>query len=395
MPRNKTAIHISSALLLTFGSATGAFASHRHHRHHKHAPSAPTVIKIDQSPVSVQTYALPDTTDPARANFLRKMHLENGVEVRSTRWITKPEVTTRNLFILDITQSLEGGFDSVNMYDRGVLSWGVMQWTAHTGSLAHSLLFIKRRLWATKRKVIWDKMFVAYGLDVDPEGISVYGKRVTDPDSARLVFRGSTIPGNYDPVLVTRWATIFARAGRQPEIQELQEEYAGHIVDSVLQKRLALPYHAPGRDGMTTADLTANDPYAEALVFALWTNNPRHAFEYIHDAAKAARSVSQGDDPTLWAPGAFSAALLRRCQSSRFGNWKQRAALIQTRAQIVRSAAPSALTPFERDYQGVLAARKAKRALEIASRHMPPPGRKKAAVRTGVPKPVEEESRAR
>ena len=230
---------------------------------------------------------------------------------------------------------------------------------------------------------------------MDPQGISVYGKRVTDPDSARLAFRGSTIPGNDDPKMVARWATIFARAGRQPEIQELQEEYAGNIVDAVLQKRLALPYHAPGRDGMTTADLTANDPYAEALVFALWTNNPRHAFEYVHDAARAARSVSNSDDPALWTPGAFSAALLRRCQSSRFGNWKQRAAMIQDRARIVRSAAPGALTPFERDYQGVLAARKAKRALEIASRGRPAPARKKSALKSAAQPTVQEESRAR
>lgn len=368
-----------SLVLLAAGVTGGpAAASHHHHRHHRRQ-SAPEVIKIDQSPVDVQTYALLDTADPARANFLRKMHLENGAEVRSTRGITRPEVTSRTLFILDVTQSLEGGFDSVNIYDRGVLSWGIMQWTAHAGSLAHALLFVKRRLWATQRKVIWDKMFVAYGLDVDPDGISVYGKRVTDPDSARLVFRGSRIPGNYDPALVTRWATVFARAGRQPQIQALQEEYAGNIVNSLLQKRLALPYHAPGRGGMTTADLSANDPYAEALVFALWTNNPRHAFEYIRDAARAARSVSNSDDPALWTPGAFSAALLRRCQSSRFGNWRQRAAMIQARAQIVRRSAPGGLTPFERGYQGVLAARKARRTLELASRRRPGADHKKNA----------------
>ena len=185
-----------------------------------------------------------------------------------------------------------------------------------------------------------------------------------------MAFRGSTKPGNYDPKLVTHWATVFARAGRQPEIAALQVEYAGKVVDGLLEQRLeGLPYHAPGRAGLTVADLAGNDPYAEALVFALWTNNPRHALGYITQAARAARGVSQSDDPGLWAPGAFSNALLRLCHTSRFGNWRQRAAVIEARAQSVRSAAPGDLTPFERQFQVVLAARKQQRAVELASRH--------------------------
>lgn len=325
---------------------------------------------LDLSPVVVKPFVLPDGTDPHRANFLRRMHLENGAEVHSTRYITNADVVDRDLFILQITQSLEGGFDSVNIYDRGVLSWGIMQWTAHAGSLHQCLMHVKRRLLEDHHKSLWDKVFVAQGLDVDADHILVYGKPVTDPDSARLAFRGSTKPGNYDPKMVTHWATVFARAGRQPEIAALQEEYAGKVVDGLLEQRLeGLPYHAPGRAGLTVADLAGNDPYAEALVFALWTNNPRHALGYVAQAARAARGVSVGNDPSLWAPGAFSEALLRLCHSSRFGNWRQRAAVIEARAQDVHSAAPGDLTPFERQYQTVLAARKQQRAVELASRH--------------------------
>ncbi len=321
----------------------------------------------DLSPVIVQPYTLPTAADPARSQFLRKMHLEDGVQVQGTHWITRPDVGSRDLFILDITQSLEGGFDSVNMYDRGVLSWGIMQWTARTGSLVDTLVFIKRRLWVTRRKRLWDKLFVANGLDAAPAGLIVYGKPLQTPQQVRVAFRGTMKIGGYDPKLVTHWATVMARAGREPAVEALEVEYAGHIVDAALKKRLEdLPYHAPGRDGLTAEDLTANDPYAEALVFALWTNNPRHAYEYVSEAARAARGVSQSDDPSLWKPGAFSAALLRLCGGSRFGNWKARAAMIEARAQAVRSADPSTLTPFEQGYQLVLARRKAKRALELA-----------------------------
>ena len=367
----QTILLILVLLCATLASGPAQAARH-HHRHSRHA-SAPAHMYSwedappDQSPVLVQPYLLPTANDPARANFLRKMHLENGVLVKGTRWITRKDVGSRDLFILDITQSLEGGFDSVNLYDRGVLSWGIMQWTARTGSLTQTLVFIKRRLWATRRKRLWDKIFVANGLDADPDGLIVYGKRLGTPQEVRVAFRGTMKIGGFGPKLVNHWATVMARAGRHPAVAALEVEYAGHIVDAALKKRLSgLPYHAPGRAGLTAADLAANDPYTEALVFALWTNNPRHAFQYVADAARAARDVSRSDDPTLWTPGAFSDALLRLCHGSRFGNWRQRAALIEARARSVQDADAAGLTPFERQYQTVLAARQAKRAVEIA-----------------------------
>ena len=138
----------------------------------------------------------------------------------------------------------------------------------------------------------------------------------------------------------------------------------------MLDQRLqGLPYHAPGRGGVTAADLASSDPYSEALVFALWTNNPRHVISYIEDAARAARGVSDSDNPSLWKPGAFSDALLRLCRGARFGNWRARAALIEARAQALQGPDVAPLTPFERQYQTVLAARQSKRALEAAGQH--------------------------
>ncbi len=328
--------------------------------------------RTDLSPIVVQPYLLPTTTDPAHANFLRKMNLENGAQVHGTHWITSSDVASRDLFILDITQSLEGGFDSVNIYDKGLLSWGIMQWAARYGSLQQSLVFVKRRLWAERRKNLWDKTFVANGMDVDANGFIIYGKPLKTPADMRLAFRGSLKVGNFDPKLVNHWAITMARAGRQPAIAALQVEYASHIVDAVLKRRLPnLPYHLPGRNGLTVADLAGNDPYTEALIFALWTNNPRHSFEYIAEAAHAARAVSVSSNPSLWAPGAFSDALMRLCRSSRFGNWSQRGAMIEAREQAMRSAGSKSLTPFEQKYQVVLAMRKVRRQTELASRHRP------------------------
>lgn len=353
------------ACLAPLNAASASSYRHIHPIRHRIARQS----ALDLSPIAVQAFVLPAPTDSAQASFNKKMNLENGVLVKGTRWIEPPQVKSRDLFILDITQSLEGGFDSVNMYDKGIASWGVMQWSAHEGSLGQALIYIKRRLLATHRADLWHRLFAANGLDVDGEGLILYGKHAPDAASARLALRGTSRVGNYDPNLAVHWASVLARAGRQPEIEALEEEYASHIVDDVLDKRLTgLPYHEPGRVGLTAADLADNDPYAQALVFALWTNNPRHAFEYIEDAARAARSVSASDNPAYWAPGAFSNALLRLCLNSRFGNWQERAAMIEARAQAVRSAPAAILTPFEARYQTVLAERKERRFVEIASR---------------------------
>ena len=358
-------------LLVLALTATGAQAAHHRHHRHQRGPDAPPQIRLDLTPVVVVPYVLPNMAgDPARFNFLRRMNLENGVEVRSTRWIEPGDVTTRNLFILSVTQSLEGGFDSVNLYDKGVLSWGIMQWTAATDSLPPALIYIKRRLIGTGQKRVWDKVFAAQGVDVDRRGLIVYGKPLSTPNDMRLAFRGSVIPGNYDPKVAVYWATVFARAGRQPPVQQFQREYAQRVVDAVLTQPLPnVPYHRAGRDA-TVAGLTGGDPYAQALVFALWTNNPRHAREYVGDAAQAARVASASDDPSAWPDGAFRRALLRRCQASRFGNWRQRGAVIAARAAVLQTAGPATLSPYERGCQAALAAQKAQ-LLALAARKPP------------------------
>ena len=371
-------------ILLLPGAAS---ASHRHHHKRSAAADAPAQVVLDLTPVVVQPYVVPppaSITNPAQASFFKRMNLENGVEVRSTRWIEPGDVTTRNLFILSVTQSLEGGFDSVNIYDKGVLSWGIMQWTAGTDSLPPVLTYIKRRLMTTGQARVWNKVFVAQGLDADAQGLIVYGKPLATSDEMRLAFRGSIIPGNYDPKVAGYWATVFARAGRQPAVQRFQREYAQRVVDDLLTQSV------PGQ-GVTVGTLCGNDPYAEALAFALWTNNPRHAEEYLGDAAQAARHQT-GQAPAHWGPGVFRAALLARCRVSHFSNWPTRAALIAARVSALHTAPAGTLTPYEQTCQAALSARKSQisakaqvasraraaaklRTVTLASRYKPAPPR--------------------
>jgi hypothetical protein len=350
-------------------------AAYTHHRYPQHMQSPLPMYswetgQTDLTPIALEPYQLPaNSSNTQQADYLRRMDLEDGIQVKGTHWIQRCDVRSRDLFILDITQSLEGGFDSVNLYDKGILSWGIMQWAARSESLDNCLIFIKRRLLTTGQKRVWEKDFVANGIDVDSDGLIVYGKPMATAADRRVAFRGTMKVGGYDPNLAGRWATVFARAGRQPAVAELQVQYAASIVDAVLNKRLpGVPYHSPGRDGLTATDLAGNDPYTEALIFALWTNNPRNTEAYLDQAAFAARRVSISDDPALWAPGAFAQALLEACNQSRFGNWPERAGLIEAREQAVHTQPPTGLTPFEQTYQIVLAARKALRQQQTACR---------------------------
>ena len=358
------------SLTLVLAAAAPTQARH-HHRHKTEKPRQPLYSwerhKLDLTPVAVKPYSTPKpaaaaiagTPKPAVTPFVRKMNLEDGVFVHGTQFITRPDIRSRDLFILHATQSLEGGFDTVNLYDKGIVSWGLMQWTARSGSLTECLKYIKRSLIASGDRKVWEKYFVSNGVDVTSDNLVFYGKPMLTPQDMRLAIRGTMKVGQGDPNLMNHWVTTFARAGRQGQIAGLEIAYASRVVDAMMNSRLdGVPYRVAGRNGVTPVDLSGDDPFAQALMFAIWTNNPRHARQYISDAAKAAREVSSSDDPSLWEPGSFSDALFRECSGSRFGNWSTRAAMIQERAATVRTASASELSPFEAKYQQVIAQRK-------------------------------------
>ena len=121
--------------------------------------------------------------------------LEKGVKV-STTMSFRPDVSDRRDLVIAATGAAEGGFDTVNMYDRGILSWGMMQWTLHAGSLQKALSFIKERLTAQGNSSLWSRLFG--GLDLRDNEIVYQGELVTTKNNSRLreIFRGSAKPND-------------------------------------------------------------------------------------------------------------------------------------------------------------------------------------------------------
>jgi D-alanyl-D-alanine dipeptidase len=221
--------------------------------------------------------------------------------------------------VLRAAAAAEGGYDTVNMYDRGILSWGIMQWTVHQGSLQEALGAIREGLVARGQGALWVQLFPA--LDVRKVGrdwqLLHRGSPVTGIPALRVLFRGKAVPGEYDEATVRHWATIFARAGRHPAIQELQREHARRVVDRVLDRDLG------GGAGRVRAYVGAS-PKATVLMFGMWTNNPKQSYVELRRAIDRVASRFGTRDVLRWpaeAPAVLADEFERVLRASRFSTW--------------------------------------------------------------------------
>ena len=263
----------------------------------------------------------------------KRLRLEAGVVVRPTQFIAPADTrSNRERYILLAVQRVEGGYDAVNLYDRGIVSWGLMQWAAHAGSLQHALWYAKQRLAEKGKADLWAALFKAQGLDVQRVGgaggepvFCVGGtnritgvtswRPVATLDELRVVFRGTKKPGVYDPATITRWAKVFARAGRNPVLQSIQDEWATRRLRDCLDERLA---------GARVGEVTGGDLFSDALYFSFWTNNPRAAREHFTRAMSQARAVTGETKPEAWPPALFPFLLEVTGRRSAFGTWPDR-----------------------------------------------------------------------
>lgn len=107
--------------------------------------------------------------------------------------------------VVTAVSGLEGGFDSINTYDTGFISVGLIQFTTGSsgkGSLARVLLLMKEN-----DPEAFEQDFRRFGVDVDYEGQLV----VLSTDGEELTGAGAVYEVIDDPSL----AAVFVRAGRR------------------------------------------------------------------------------------------------------------------------------------------------------------------------------------
>lgn len=251
--------------------------------------------------------------------------LERGVGVRATVRF-KPDLQDPRDIALGVTAAAEGGFDTVNIYDRGIISWGIMQWTAHQGSLQNALAFIKRRLKEMRQSDLWPTVFPDLDVRQKPRSrdhVFVFrGTPVTTQVDLRRLFRGQAERGQLESTTISKWARIFALAGRNPIIQQLQREYARQEVDRALQRDLGNLFKS--RHYGRVRDYVGGDKKAVALFFGMWTNNPKASYEHLRRTVDRLAQRYGTPEIARW-PSGWQATLTvefeRILRASRFGAW--------------------------------------------------------------------------
>jgi peptidoglycan hydrolase-like protein with peptidoglycan-binding domain len=272
---------------------------------------------------------------------------QRGAEVKGIAVPSSSSLRNDDDIIVACMIEAEGGkFDSVNLYDIGILSWGIMQWTAHAGSLQKLMQFIRSKL------ASFSTTFG--GLDINARGEFVY-KGVEYPkggDNLPLIrlFRGNSdlSYATYDRETAQRWSEIFAKAGRMPEIQRLQMDHTlnemrqsfgsnlGKDLKSLLRAEASrtTKRYTPNIKltlGSTefdrpVLDYIGGDLKSKVLFFGMWTNNRVWSKIKLLDAIHsfmARRGLTQGDPagwPGSW-PADFGNEFEKVLRETRFKYW--------------------------------------------------------------------------
>jgi hypothetical protein len=235
----------------------------------------------------------------------------------------QPTLSEWRDIVLASTAAAEGGHDTVNMWDKGILSWGIMQWTLHAGSLQRMLAWAKSHLASSQGGAAhWSRLFPSLDIETSGPGPRVIvngtpiGITVSNAPLKRAFW--GTANNRADQAVACPWLRMFAAAGRDPLMQRIQTLYARLEVDRVLSIRKA------AFGNRRIGDFVGRVPRAVALVFGMWTQNPKNT--YIHLARVIAEMKRQhgSDDPARWPQGwesAFARTLERVLRASTFAYW--------------------------------------------------------------------------
>jgi len=171
--------------------------------------------------------------------------------------------------ILQAISGFEGGFDTVNTYDRAKVTWGFVQWTGGSASdLTQTLTIIK-----AQHADAFAKNFQAYGIDVVGDQLVI-----TPPDGSPAI-KGDKAA---DAIMRNpRLAAVLAHAGRNDEVQRGEVQAASQLeVDNALSMKIH--FDADKKKISTTAAALITSEYGVGLL----------ANTFVHSGSGAAASAA-------------------------------------------------------------------------------------------------------
>jgi hypothetical protein len=151
--------------------------------------------------------------------------------------------------ILKTISQAEGGFTSVNTWDRATLTWGFVQWTGGDHTDLTAVLTIIKRVTPD----VFQNRFAKYGIDI------ANGKLVVTTGEGTAV-KGDTAAGavQASPLLTA----IMSRAGMDPEIQKAEVLAADdYEIQRPLDQRFSIKFTVAGSHPPTkaVADIRVGD----------------------------------------------------------------------------------------------------------------------------------------
>jgi hypothetical protein len=196
-----------------------------------------------------------------------------------------------------------GTYDAIQTYDKGILSFGIMQWTLHQGSLMKFLEYLKSKCGEAGAQAFHDH-FDPLGLDVSGESMIVGGATIKPDDAGRKAM-DKLIRGDKDTT--RRWVVAFHEAGKDERVARAQWNYtkkqytdtAGKSLEKYLgfaRKKGYSPKHA---GAYHSPSFWCREPDAAALFFSMTTNNPGYSYYGVIKAADAFMDGA-GVDPKAW-----------------------------------------------------------------------------------------------
>ncbi|HEY4244777.1 MAG TPA: DUF4157 domain-containing protein [Kofleriaceae bacterium] len=195
--------------------------------------------------------------------------------------------------ILAGISALEGGFDTVNTYDRAKVTWGFVQWTGGSHSdLTSTLTIIKQ-----KQPDAFAKAFQAYGIDVvDNElSITVPGSKdtITGEDAANAIM------GN------PKLAAVLAHAGRNTDIQKGEVQAAAQLeIDEAMNMRVPIDL-GKGKKKVVTASTLMTSEYGIGFLANTYVHSGSGAASStVHSAVNAYVAATPYKDTEEWRAGA-------------------------------------------------------------------------------------------
>jgi hypothetical protein len=222
---------------------------------------------------------------------------------------------------------VEGTYDNVQTYDSGVLTFGILQWTVHAGSLQGFLGYLKNEAGPAGAAAFQDHLG-SHEIDIRRAGqhyeLYYQGKLHTGPaDFDQLIRRDLATAG--------QWVGWFHALGTDPRAQKAQFDYARAQYHRVQDKQLGtkavndalhkckttFKAENPGDYG-SIGGWTSASPKAALLYFSMNANNPAYANASVLkaiDAFYAEHGKDRDKWPTTW-PDRFADLLEAKCRET-------------------------------------------------------------------------------